>query len=47
MNVNEAQELRELTPGELRDTSGGVLPGGCVDPNIQQMIDIVNGTQQP
>jgi hypothetical protein len=47
MSGSESMEVRELSGQEQRETDGGVLPGGCVDPRIQQIIDIVNGTSQP
>jgi hypothetical protein len=47
MTSTQTAETRDLTDAQMREIDGGVLPGGCVDPKIQQLIDAMTGTTQP
>jgi hypothetical protein len=41
MNTSEITDIRELTLDEQRDIEGGVLPGGCIDPVLQKILDSI------
>jgi hypothetical protein len=42
MRSNGSTDIRELSIEEQRRIDGGVMEGGCIDPLIQWMIDIIN-----
>jgi hypothetical protein len=39
--------VRELSVEEQREIDGGVMEGGCIDPVLQKILDIINGVGQP
>jgi len=39
--------VRELSVEEQREIDGGVTEGGCIDPVLQRILDIINGVGQP
>jgi hypothetical protein len=47
MNDQQQALVRELTVEEQRTVDGGVTEGGCIDPIIQKILDIINGTTTP
>lgn len=46
MSTNEGA-VRELTVDEHREIDGGVTEGGCIDPAMQRLLDLINGIGQP
>jgi hypothetical protein len=47
MGNQENALVRELSVEEQRDIDGGFTEGGCIDPIIQKILDIINGTTTP
>jgi hypothetical protein len=47
MNTQRNALVRELTVQEQRAIDGGVTEGGCIDPILQKILDIINGTTTP
>ena len=46
MSANK-RAVRELSVEEQREIEGGVTEGGCIDPVLQRILDIINGIGQP
>jgi hypothetical protein len=41
MNISAKANVTDLTVEEQRDIDGGVMDGGCIDPTIQKILDML------
>ena len=47
MNTQNTDGMRELTVDERREIEGGVTEGGCISPDMQKLLDLINWIGTP